>query len=97
MVLRRIRSIAVKTRYSLFAAAALVLGLSAIGHAEAANSDYRSTSMQAQGIAAPGDRADSRYVARSDSDPNGTTNVTVRPYGSHNDGYRTSQGWWKDD
>lgn len=29
--------------------------------------------------------------------PDTETAVTVRDPGSHNDGYRTFQGWWKDD
>lgn len=97
-----------KTRHSLLAAATLILGLSAIGHANAANSAWNSAtdagagrnpsaSMAMQSAAASGDRSGGRYVARSDSDTNDTNAVTTRTPGSHNDGFRTSQGWWKDD
>lgn len=92
-----------KTRTSLLAAATLLIGLSAVGQAHAGNATHRADAnaphadsyrmaATTQSAASSGDRG---YVTpRRDNETNA---VTVRPYGSHNDGYRTSQGWWKDD
>lgn len=87
MVLRRNRRIDMKTRTSLLAAATLLIGLSAIGEAHAGNARHRVDANAPHGDSYRGTVAHRGYQ---------TNAVTVRPYGSHNDGYRTSQGWWKD-
>jgi len=94
-----------KTRTSLLAAATLLIGASAIGQAHAGSainhadanaprSDGYHAAASTQSAASTGDRSDARHHPRRSNETNA---VTTRTPGSHNDGYRTSQGWWKDD
>lgn len=95
-----------KTRMSLLAAATLLIGVSAIGEAHAGNATNRvdaaaprrdahhADATLAQSAASPGDRNDARYVARRSNETNA---VTTRTPGIHDDGYRSTRAWWKDD
>lgn len=83
---------------SLLSLPVVVIGLSAaVGQAEAAE---RGVQHVASSYSAANDNSRTTSIAPAASrrHSNSSENpVTVRPYGSHNDGYRTSQGWWKDD
>jgi hypothetical protein len=83
---------------SLLSASMLVIGISAaVGHAEAADRGPQHVAANSANAANDNQATWSERAANRRQQTSGTDAVTVRPYGSHNDGYRTSQGWWKDD
>lgn len=83
---------------SLLSASMLVIGLSAVGHAEAADRGMQQVAANSYSAANDNNQVTRNARAANRRQQSGSADaVTVRPYGSHNDGYRTSQGWWKDD
>jgi hypothetical protein len=91
------RSIDVRKRTSILAVSALLIGLSAIGNVMATENAPNATQSVAQSESQAAHPYHRGTTTQNDwRNSRGNDPVTVRPYGSDDDGYRASRAWWKD-